>query len=102
MNVTEDLHLRIRDLRKALDRTLRAVEAELGKKVELPYDYYWELPVEAAFDMTRNPAPDDFMTGQLTDDLEEGLAARRDTPAVWHELNHLIGLLRALERISMP
>lgn len=100
-----DLVLSIPKLREALDRTLTAVEREHGEMVTLTGDYYWHLPVQAAFDMT--VASPELDAGQLSDDLDElnDLLTEDETegvPALWHNLQHLIGLLRALEAQALP
>jgi len=65
--------------------------------VLLEDDFYWHLPVAAAFDMSQEP--ETLTVGQLTDDLNE-LASPGDVDpsTVWHDLSHLIGLLRVLEK----
>jgi len=44
------------DLRAALSRALIAAEKRLTAEVALENDHYWHLPVDQAFDMTREPA----------------------------------------------
>ena len=60
-------------------------------------DYYWHLPVELAFDMVEEPRT--FTVGQVSDDLVESVQDERaQVPEeAWHDLSHLIGVLRALE-----
>lgn len=97
--MSEPLILRIQDLRNAIDRTLVAAEERLGGDVTLTDDYYWHLPVDAAFDMTTEPSA--LTAGQLSDDLEHLRDATDVEPGtVWHDLAHLTGLLRAVERLA--
>jgi hypothetical protein len=93
----DPLILRIADLRAALNQVLVTAEELLGPKVRLDLDYYWHVPVENAFDLAR--VPQQFTTGQLSDDLHELLEQdhERVPQEAWHELSHLIGVLRALE-----
>ncbi len=83
---------------------LDAVAARLGDEVELDGDYYWDLPVQSAFDLS-NPSPD-LTTGQLADDLVEIREALADPSstfaAAWHPLQHFIAVLRAVERAMLP
>jgi hypothetical protein len=86
----------ISDLRAGLSRALDAAEELLGAEVALEVDYYWHIPVGDAFDLANEPST--FMVGQVSDDL----ATLRDPSAVtaeaaWHELSHVVGVLRALE-----
>ena len=95
--MAESITVAIADLRSALSRVLDATEACLGPEVSLAVDHYWHLPVEDAFDLTSEPSR--FTVGQVSDDLDEVV---RDEPdgipeAAWHDLSHLIGVLRALE-----
>ena len=74
---------------------LRMVEQALGPDVELTIDYYWHLPVEAAFDLTAEP--DGLTVGQLSDDLDFQHYAGAEPESVWHDLQHLQGLIHALQ-----
>jgi hypothetical protein len=95
----EPLVIRMEELRAALSRALIAAEKRLGADVALEDDHYWHLPVDEAFDMTREPAS--LTVGQLSDDLENLREAGDVEPeTAWHELSHLVGLLRALERLA--
>lgn len=95
--MVESITVAIADLRSALIRALDATEARLGPEVSLAMDYYWHLPVEDAFDLTREPST--FTVGQVSDDLDEAVYDEPDgTPErALHDLSHLIGVLRALE-----
>lgn len=98
--MAEPLVIRMKELRDAVSRTLIAVEERLGAEVVLTGDYYWHIPVEAAFDITTERSA--LTAGQLSDDLEHlGDMTDVDPLIVWHDLQHLIGLLRALERLTM-
>jgi hypothetical protein len=91
--------IRMEELRSAINRTLTAAEKRIGTDVVLNGDYYWHLPVDDAFDMSREPAA--VTVGQLSDDLESLREAGDVGPeTAWHDLSHLIGLLRALERLT--
>lgn len=86
----------IADIRSAARRVLDAAEQLLGPIVHLTGDFYWHLPVVDAFDLTVRPS--NFTMGQLSDDLEMlGEREALEPELTWHELSHLVGLLRALE-----
>jgi hypothetical protein len=94
--MAEPVLLDLHELQAALGRVLDAARARLGDRVALEHDHYWNLPVDSAFDMSREPA--DFTVGQLSDDLSTMTSSRVLEPVTaWHDLAHLIGLLRALE-----
>lgn len=99
--MAESLIVSIADLRAALGWALNAIEDRLGPEVSLDADYYWSLPVEAAFDMAKEPSA--FTVGQLSDDLE---ILREPSDALaevaWHDISHLVGVLRALELAARP
>lgn len=99
--VREPVVLQLDQLRAAVVRTLDCVEEQLGREVVLAIDNYWHLPVNAAFDMTQEPT--NFTVGELSDDLASVLTGgESDRPAPWHDLAHLIGLLRGLELQTRP
>lgn len=81
--------------RTALDRILVAVEKSHGSELTLDEDYYWHLPVEDAFDLSAEPKT--MTVGQVSNDLAEVkqlLSADEPVLAIWHDLAHLIGVLR--------
>lgn len=95
--MADPLIVSISALRIALLRALDAAEAELGTEITLETDYYWHIQVQDAFDMAHSP--ETFTVGQVSDDLAQvELADHERVPAeAWHDLSHLIGILRALE-----
>lgn len=100
--MTEPLTINLGDLRSALTAALDLVEQQLGTEVDLDVDYYWHLPIDQAFDMSREPTS--FTVGQVSDDIVDVISNRheRDPAEAWHDLSHLIGLLRALELRCRP
>lgn len=95
--MSEPMAVSLADLRSAVVRALEVTEKRLGPRVTLDVDYYWHLPVEEAFNMAREPHS--FTVGQVSDDLKETLPNEHEQvpEAAWHDLSHLIGVLRALE-----
>jgi len=94
--MTEPLVVRISDLRYAVNRVLDATETVLGPEVALDADYYWHLPVDAAFDVYTEPQA--LTTGQLSDDLEVVPDLSDGVPEMAsHDLMHLVEVLRAVE-----
>jgi hypothetical protein len=92
--------INIADLRSAINRALDHAEALLGPEIDVDVDYYWHLWPKDAFDVHREPT--NLTMGQLSDDLEE-VHDRDDAPVLAsHELQHLTGVLRALEWALAP
>jgi hypothetical protein len=61
------------------------------------------LPVRDAYATYEEPSICD--AGQLSDDLADirrTLADLEEEPVLWHDLAHLIAVLRFLEKISLP
>jgi HD superfamily phosphohydrolase YqeK len=59
------------------------------------------LTVDAAFDMSREPP--ELTVGQLADDLAEvSSATEAECAALWHDLAHLVGLVREIEKLAQP
>ena len=100
--MSADLAIRVDEIRTALARVLDAIEAKHGSTLVLTKDYYWSLPVRAAFDMTRTDP--ELTIGQVTDDIAEIRALEAETGVLspWHELAHLVGVLRAVEALDLP
>lgn len=100
--MTEPLTVNLGDLRSALSAALDLVEQQFGPEVDLDVDYYWHLRVEDAFDMSREPTS--FTTGQTSDDIDDAIANKpeRDPAEAWHDLSHLVGILRAPELRCRP
>ena len=93
------------DLRTAINRALDAVENEFGDTVAVPWDYYWHLWADAAFDPYESPPEDRFTTGSISDDIEwvQDWVAREvedDHVVIWSDLMHAIGHRASLERLD--
>ena len=100
--MTSNLTISVDEIRAALSRVLDAIERDHGSELILNHDYYWALPVEASFDMDD---PDPTLTaGQLSDDIAaiRELANPPEVLAAWHELAHVLGVLRAVEALDRP
>src|SRR3954447_16370386 len=93
----------VHDLRDALTRLMDAVEDGLGPEIDLGADYYWDVRLSTAFDPAGEPKID---AGQLSDDIEsvhEFLTRdKADGVFVWHDLGHVIGLLRRIAALDLP
>lgn len=82
--MTRDITISVGELRTALNELLDAVEKEHGSQVALEDTAYWDLPVEAAFDLTE---PDPVLTvGEVCDDID---AVRDLTPTHRRDRCHL-------------
>ncbi|WP_433498926.1 hypothetical protein ACQP1K_00760 [Sphaerimonospora sp. CA-214678] len=97
-----DMVLEIADLRRLSTLLLDAVERRHGARIDLSrwnVDYYWDIPLQAAFDIYSDPTRH-VGCGQISDDLAELHDAldrsKNDDVILWHDLTHLSGLLRAL------
>lgn len=91
------------DLRRALAIVLDAVEATHGPTLDLGEDLYWHLSTEQAFDLSVTPTA--YLVGQVSDDVDEMAFLRTDgaaprDPVPWHDLAHLVGILRAIEHLD--
>jgi hypothetical protein len=100
--------LRMADLRRACLVLLDVAEERFGGQVglsELGVDYYWNLDLRAAFDMAGQPEQH-VDCGQVSDDLAELTGLLRRGPdevvSLWHDLQHLLGLLRLLAYLDLP
>ncbi|WP_169951586.1 hypothetical protein [Microbispora sp. H11081] len=102
-----DMVLKIAELRRLTTLLLDAVERRHGARIDLSrwnVDYYWDIPLQAAFDMDNDPAQH-VGCGQVSDDLADLHGApdrsKNDDVILWHDLMHLSGLLRALANVDL-
>ena len=96
----EPLVIDLEALRAVIVGALDACEEDLGRRVPVEIDHYWHLPVDGAFDMTKEPS--ELTVGQLSDDLRAVSSGRGNPRPPWHVLAHAIGVLRALEARVRP
>ncbi|MEU5564438.1 hypothetical protein ABZ750_14540 [Micromonospora musae] len=87
---------------------LTAVEERFGAEIDLSglgVDYYWNVGLQSAFELADDPAPG-IDVGQSSDDVAElrALLGRPadDPPVLWHDLQHLAGVLRLLAYLDLP
>ncbi len=93
----------VSDLREAVTRLLDAVEAQFGPELRFAEAFYWNVPFGEATKIYDSPKPD---MGSAVDDAEsvrEFLARDGSEPvSIWHEADHLAGILRAIARLDLP
>jgi len=88
------------ELRGVTAALLDLIEAELGTTITLDADHYWQVDGRSAFDLSTTPT---IVVGQLADDVESVRAVMSTGDLVlWHDLEHLTGLLRRLAVLSSP
>jgi hypothetical protein len=98
----DDLVIALSEVREALDRILVAAAVELGSTVDLDADNYWWIDTRAAFDLSRVPSVD---AGQLSDDvasMREMLNRDDNEVIVWHDLDHVIGIVQRISGLAKP
>ena len=99
--------LKLADLRRVCSLLLDEVERRRGDQIDMadvPVDYYWNVDLAAAFDMTQTPEGH-LDCGQSSDDVEEvSELARgsREEIALTHDLSHLAAVLRLLAFLDLP
>ncbi|MEV6371941.1 hypothetical protein [Micromonospora musae] len=100
--------LRVQDLRRVCGVLLTAVEERFGAEIDLSglgVDYYWNVDLRSAFELAGDPASG-IDVGQGSDGLAELLALlgrpADDLPVLWHDLQHLAGVLRLLAYLDLP
>lgn len=99
----ESVTVSVASLRAGVALLLDRVEREFGPDVDLAADYYWDLPLAATFDPAQDPAG--HTLGSLNDDVEsldELLRDDSEDAVVWHDLSHVVGILRRLAALDLP
>lgn len=98
-------------LRRVLDALLSDIESHRGSLIEIDRDHYWLLELRASFaEDLRQPSSDsdELGVGQISDDVATVAALARDIEhggaslSPWHDLEHSVGLLRALAWLDLP
>ncbi|WP_030245720.1 hypothetical protein [Streptomyces sp. NRRL S-350] len=92
----EPLYVSLAELRRSFDVLMRHVEAaEAGDAVALDKDYFWSIPSDELYDVTREP--DDLTIGQLSESWQHlrDLLADQDRALGYH-LVWLADVLRAI------
>ena len=98
----DDLVIAMSELREALERLLTAAAAELGSSVNLEADSYWWINTQDAFELSRVPS---VVAGGLSDDVastREMLNRDDGEIILWHDLDHVIGILQRISCLAKP
>ncbi len=89
----------VAELRSAVALVLDAVEERFGSTVRFDEDFYWNVPLDQA---TRVDADPQLNVGSVVEDAAAVRDLLSQAPderiAIWHEADHLVGLLRAIAR----
>ena len=105
------LTIDVPNLRRVVNAVLDQVESVHGSRIDADRDHYWFLQLRAVFseDLPEPGAePDDLGVGQISDDVETvnelALEIEQGDPVLtpWHDLEHAVGLLRALAWKDLP
>ncbi len=80
------------------------IERTHGEVIELRGNYYWELGAEAAFLSHEAPTATDVcdLEDDVTSTLELLNRPTDEIVVVWHDLSHLIGILRIIAAMDLP
>lgn len=91
------------DLRSAMTLVLDAVEQRFGSDLQFDEDFYWNVPFDEATIVEKDP---ELNLGSVVDDaasVRELLnRAPDDGIYIWHDVDHLVGVLRAICRLDLP
>ena len=93
-------------MRAALALVLDEAERKHGEQIELNWDFYWEFPANEALDLCIEPDWGCLAVGSLADDIESIRELVRfdgdQVVEVWHDLAHIVGILRAIVATDLP
>ena len=94
--------LTVAELRSAIERLLDTVESELGPALSFREDYYWNIPCQSACVLDSAPLLDVGSVGDDVDSIREFLSRDLAEPTmIWHESEHIGGILRAITRLDL-
>ena len=99
--------LKIETLRKAAVRLLDEAERTVGSEIDLdgpsaPLGMYWTIALRDSYGLADEP---ERVVGDVCDDVTEveDLVGRpTDETNLWHDLDHLSGVLRGLAFLGLP
>ena len=99
--------LKVADLRRACSLLLDEVERRQGDQIDMadvPVDYYWNVNLAAAFDMTQTPEAhlDCGQSGDDVGEVSELARGSREDIVLWHDLGHLAAVMRLLAFLDLP
>ena len=98
----DPLSISVAELRSATTRLLNDIEQRFGPELTLSADFYWNVPLNEVTQLHRRPRPD---VGSVVDDVasvREYLARDpTDAPSIWHQADHLVGVLREIARLDL-
>ena len=93
----------VAELRSAMTLLLDAVEERFGSDLRFDEDFYWNVPFDEATTVGKDP---ELVLGSVVEDaasVRDFLSSAPDEfIAIWHEADHLVGLLRAIARRDSP
>jgi hypothetical protein len=89
------MQIRVAELREICEKLLRFMEDQELDILELPVDYYWNIPKKQVYDPYIRPTEIDL--GQLADDWNElrKMAKSDEEPLMYH-LVWLAAILRSI------
>lgn len=85
----------------ACERLLKAAKVAFGPEIDLdservPCDLYWSFDARTAHTMAKNPQHEVGSVLGDFDSLVEFLGRADEETVLWHDLDHVCGLLRML------
>jgi hypothetical protein len=87
------------DLRRAFEALVSHLEGTGQEVVDIPWDYYWDMPKEERYDPYSEPR--NLNLGQISDDWNEILEITDGTmPCVGYALVWLSSVLRAVGEVA--
>ncbi len=94
------MEISIDDLKAIFDIEIKHLEAIYGTKIDLPMDYYWNIPSTARYDPYQKPENPDL--GRLSDDWADlRKVMQKDDEPVEYDLVWLASILRAIGETTL-
>jgi hypothetical protein len=91
-------------LQAVIQVLITEIEKRFGSSIKFKLDYYWQLPPRQAYDLVDEPR-DHIQSGQVSEDIEElreVLQRPTEEIVIWHDLEHLLGVLGAIVALDTP
>jgi hypothetical protein len=100
------LSIEVDQLRNIANRLIDTIERDYGRVLSIGSSprsiaEYWEFDLETAYTCADNPAKQAGDVSADYDELVESLSRTDEEIVLWHDLDHLAGVLRGLAFLDL-
>lgn len=91
------MEIKVSELHDVFEKLLKHLKDSGYQSVDIPYDYYWNIPKKSRYDITKDLDVGECDLGQLTDDWENlQEIAQGNSPPISYALVWLSEILKVI------